>query len=132
MSSDSVESEEVVIRELDAGSRMGSGRVIDGGIGGPSLTSVLEVVLKAAPFVPFKSAVCKDEEENDSNNDDDANLGYLDEVTAEIVNHRGVDLIAEGDRGLLGNGEDRGFEGDAVEGVIDILLCQLEGSIEAE
>lgn len=104
MSSDSVESEEVVVRKLDTRSRMGSGRMIDGGIGGPSLASILEVVLEAAPLVPFKSAVSKDEEENDSNDDDDTNLGYLDEVMAEIVNHRCVDLIAESDRGLLGNG----------------------------
>ena len=51
---------------------------------------------------------------------------------ADIVNHRGVDLIAEGDRGLLRNGEDRGLEGDAVEGVIDVLLGQLKGGVEAE
>jgi len=60
MSSDSVESEEVVIRKLDAGSRMGGGRVIDSGIGVPSLASVLEVVLETAPLVPFKGAVGKD------------------------------------------------------------------------
>jgi hypothetical protein len=132
MSSDSVEGEEVVVRELDAGSRMGGGRVIDGGIGVPSLASVLEVNLETAPLVPFKSAVCKNEKENDSDDDDGANLGHLNEVTAEIVNHRSVDLIAESDRGLLGNGEDRWPEGDGVEGVVDLLLGQFKGSVEAE
>jgi len=122
MSGDSVEGEEVVVRELDGGSRMGGGMVLDSGIRVPSLASVLEVVLEAAPLVPFKSAVCQDEDENDGDDDDDADLGHLDEVTAEIVNHRGVNLIAEGDRGLLRNGTDGWVEGNAVEGVVDLLL----------
>ena len=75
MSGDSVKSEEVVVCELNAGSRMSCGRMIDGGIGFPSLASVFEVVLKAAPFVPFESAVCKDKEEDSSDDNDDANLG---------------------------------------------------------
>ena len=78
MSGDSVESEEVVIRELDAGSRIGGSRVIESGIGVPSLTSVLEVVLEAAPLVPFEGAVGKDQEENASDDDNRANLCYLD------------------------------------------------------
>lgn len=127
-----MDSEEVVVCELDAGSRMGSGRVIVNGIGFPSLASGLEVVLETAPLVPFKSAVCKDEEENGSDDDDCANLGHLDEVMAEIINHRGVDLITKGDRGLLGNGENGGPEGDAAEGVIDLFLGQLKRGIEAE
>lgn len=117
-----MEGEEVVVCELDAGGRMSGGRAVGSGISVPSLASVFEVVLETAPLVPFKSTVRKDEEENDSDDDDCANLGNLDKVTAEIVNHRGIDLIAEGDRGLLGNGEDGGLERDAVEGVIDILL----------
>jgi hypothetical protein len=132
MSSDSVESEEVVVCELDAGSRMGGGRVIDGGVGVPSLASVLEVNLETAPLVPFKSTVCKNEKENDSDDDDGANLGHLDKVTTEIVNHRGVNLIAESDRGLLGNGEYGRLEGDATEGVIDLLLGQLKGSVKTK
>ena len=51
---------------------------------------------------------------------------------AEIINHRGVDLITKGDRGLLGNGENGGPEGDAAEGVIDLFLGQLKRGIEAE
>ena len=105
--------------------------MIDGGICFPSLASILEVVLETTPLVPFKSGVCKDEEEDDSDDDDRGNLGHLDQVTTEIVNHRDVDLIAEGDRGLLRNGEDGGLEGDAVEGVIDVLLGQLKRSVEA-
>jgi len=131
MGSDSVEGEEVVVRELDAGSRMGCVMVMDSGICVPSLASVLEVVLETAPSVPFESTVCKDEEENGGDDDDGANLGHLDKVTAEIINHRGVNPIAESDRGLLGNGEDGRLEGDAAEGVINLLLCQLKGSVEA-
>jgi len=131
MGSDSVEGEEVMVRELDAGGRMGCGMVIDSGICVPCLASVLEVVLETAPPVPFESTVCKDEEENCGDDDDGANLGHLDKVTAEIVNHRGVNLIAESDRGLLGNGEDGRLKGDAVEGVIDLLLGQLKGSVKA-
>ena len=131
MSSDSVEGEEVMIRELDTGSRMGGGVVVDSGIRVPSLASVLEVVLEAAPLVPFQRAVCQDENENDGDDDDDSDLGHLDEVTTEVVNHRGVNLIAEGDRGLLRNGKDGWVEGNAVEGIVDLLLGQLEGSIEA-
>ena len=127
-----MDSEEVVVCELDAGSRMGGGRVMVNGIGVPSLASGLEVVLETAPLVPFKSAVCKDEEENGSDDDDCANLGHLDEVTTEIINHRGVDLITKGDRGLLGNGEDGGPKGDAAEGVIDLFLGQLKRGVEAE
>jgi len=126
MGSNSVDSEEVVVCELDGGSRM------VGGIGFPSLASGLEVVLETAPLVPFKNAVRKDEDENGSDYDDCANLGHLDKVTAEIVNHRGVDLITKGDRRLLGNGEDGGPEGDAAEGIIDLLLSQLKRSVEAE
>jgi hypothetical protein len=129
--SDPVEGEEVVVRELDAGCRMGGSMVMDSGIGVPSLASVLEVVLETAPLVPLESAVCQDEDENDGDDDDGANLGYLDEVTTEIINHRGVNLIAEGDRRLLRNGEDGWVEGNAIEGVIDILLGQLKGSVEA-
>ena len=66
---------------------MSCGRVIDSGIRVPSLTGVFEVVLETAPLVPFKSTVCKDEEENDSDDDDGTNLSHLDKVTAEIVNH---------------------------------------------
>ena len=131
VSGDSVEGEEVVVRELDAGSGVGDGMVIDSGIRVPGLASVLEVVLETAPLVPFKNAVCQYEEDNDSDDDDRANLGYLDEVTAEVVNHRGVNLIAESDRGLLRNGEDGWVERNAVERVIDLLLGQLEGSIKA-
>ena len=57
MSSDSMEGEEVMVRELDTGSRMGGGMVIDSGIRVPSLASVLEVVLEAAPLVPLQRAV---------------------------------------------------------------------------
>jgi len=130
VSSDSVESEEVVVRELDTGSRMGGGMVIDSGIRVPSLASVLEVVLEAAPLVPFQRAVCEDEDENDSDDDDDADLGHLDEVVTEIVNDRGVHLIAKGDRGLLRNGKDGWVEGNAIEGVVDLLLGQFEGGVE--
>ena len=130
MSSDCVESEEVVVRELDAGGRMGGGRVIDSRVRVPSLASVLEVVLETAPLVPFKSAVGKDEEENGGDDDDDADLGNLDKVTAEIINHRGVHLIAESDRGLLRNGENGRVEGNAAEGIVDLLLGQLKGSVE--
>ena len=131
MSGDPVEGEEVVVRELDGGSGMGDGMVIDSGICVPSLASILEMVLETAPLVPFKSAVCQDEEENGGNDDDDANLGQLDKVTAKVVNHRGINLIAESDRGLLRNGKDRWIERNAVEGVIDLLLGQLKGSVEA-
>lgn len=129
VSGDSVEGEEVMVRELDGGSRMGGG--VDGGICIPSLASILEMVLKTAPLVPLKSAVCEDEEENDGNDDDDANLGYLDQITTEIVNHGGVNLIAESDCGLLRDGEDGWVEGNAAEGVIDLFLGQLKGSVEA-
>lgn len=74
MSGDSVESEEVMVRELDAGSQMGGSRVIDSRVGVPSLAGVFEVVLETAPLVPFKSAVGKDEEENGSDDDDRADL----------------------------------------------------------
>ena len=132
MSGNSVEGEEVVVCELDTRSRMGSGMVIDSGIRVPSLASVLEVVLEAAPLVPFQHTVRKDKDENDSDDDDNTDFGHLDEVTTEIVNHRGVNLIAEGDRGLLRNGKDGWVEGNAIEGVVDLLLGQLEGSVEAE
>ena len=122
MSGDPVEGEEVVVRQLDAGSGMSDGIVIDGGICVPGLASVLEVVLKTPPFVPLKNAVCQDEDENDDADDDDADLGHLDKVTAEIVDHRSVNLIAESDCGPLGNREEGLVERNAVEGVVDFLL----------
>lgn len=127
-----MKSEEVVVRELNGRSRMRGSMVIDGGVGVPSLASVLEVVLEATPLVPFKSAVGKNEEEDGGDDDDRANFGHLDKITTDIINHRGVNLITEGDRGLLGHGEDGGLEGDAIESIIDILLCQFKGSVEAE
>ena len=132
VSSDTVEGEKVVVRERDDGRRASGGIVIDSGVGGPSLPDVLEVVLEATPLVPFESAVGKDEEEDDDDDDDGGNLGHLDNVMAEVVDDRGVNLIAESDGGLLGNGEDGLLEGDVVERLSDLLLCQLEGSVETE
>lgn len=131
MSSDSVESEKVVVRELHGGSRTGGGIMMDGGIGVPGLADVLEVVLKAAPLVPFESAVGKDEEDHDSDDDDGGNLRDLDDIATEIVDDRGVNLVAERDGGLLRNGQNGLLEGDIVEGAGDLLLCQFEGSVEA-
>ena len=132
MSSDSVESEEVVVCELDGRDRVGGSMVIDGGVGVPGLASVLKVVLEATPLVPFKNAVGKNKEDDGGDDDDRADFGHLDKVTTEIINHRGVNLIAEGDRGLLGHGEDGGLEGNAIEGIVDFLLGQLKGSVETE
>ena len=124
--------EKVVIRELDGGRGTDHGGVvIDSGIGVPSLSGVLEMILETAPLVPFESAVGKDEEDDDNNEDDGSDFCYLNNVMTEIVDDRGVNLIAESDGGLLRDREDGLIEGDVVEGIGDLLLCQLEGGVEA-
>ena len=129
---DSMEGEKVMVRELDRGSRIiGGSMVIEGGICLPSLAGVLEVVLETTPLVPLESAVPKDKKDDDNDDDNGPNLGHLDNVATEIVNHRGINLITETDGGLLRNGEDGWFEGNIIEGTGNLLLCQLEGSVEA-
>ena len=126
-----MEGEKVVVRELDSGGRISSGRVIDSWIVVPSLAGALEVVLETTPLVPLESAVSEDEEDDGSDDDDRPNLCQLDKVTTEIVNHRSVDLITESDGGLLRNGEDGRLERDIVERFCDLLLRQFKGSVEA-
>ena len=131
MSSESVKGEKVVVCELDSRRGTSSGMVIDSRVGVPGLSDVLEVVLETAPLIPFERAVGKDEEEDDNDDDDRGNLSQLDNVTTEIVDDRGVNLIAETDGRLFWNGEDGFPEGNVVECASDILFCQLKGSIEA-
>jgi hypothetical protein len=90
------------------------------------------VVLETAPLVPFESAVGTDEEDDENDEEDRGNLRQLDNVVTEVVNDGGVNLIAESDGGLLRNCDDGFAEGDVVEGVSYLLLCQLERGVEAE
>ena len=106
MGGDSLEDEKVAVRELDGRGRTISGVVMNGRIRVPSLAGILEMFLKTAPLVPFESAICRDEKNDEDDDDDRPNLGHLNKVTTEIVNHGGVNLIAERDGGSLRNGED--------------------------
>lgn len=104
VSGDPMEGEKVVVRELDGGIRTSDRIMVDSGIGVPGLSDVLEVILETTPLAPFENTVGKDEEDDDDGEDDYGNLCYLDDVMTEVVDDRGVDLIAEGDGGLLRNG----------------------------
>lgn len=62
------------------------------------------------------------QQEGEDDQDDGTNLGYLDEITAEVINDGSIHVVAEYDIVLLRDGERGLVEGDSIEGIIYILL----------
>jgi hypothetical protein len=89
------------------------------------------VALEAAPLLPLERACAKEEDDRDGDEDDEADLGNFDEVLAKVVHDGRVELVAEDDGVLLRDGQRLFVEGEAGEGVIDVLLEQLKRRVEA-
>ena len=76
------------------------------GVCDPSLASIFQVSLHAAPFVPCQKAVETDEEKGEENNEDNSNLGNFYKVTSDVVNDGQINIVAKGETVLIRNGKD--------------------------
>ena len=103
-----------------------------GRISHPCLAGVLEVVLHAAPFVPRQEAVEANQEQRDENENNNSDFGGLDKVPANVVDHGRVEVGAESETVLFGNGQTIGVERNTGKSVVDILFQQLERRVDAE
>lgn len=66
-----------------------------GGIRHPRFASALEMFLHTPPFVPSEEAVETDENERKKDDNNDANLSGLDEVSSDIVNNRRIKVLTK-------------------------------------
>src|SRR5262245_40898160 len=105
--------------------------MVDGWIRQPCFARVLKMTFEATPFVPFQGTVGGNEKERTQDDDDYSYLGGLEQVVSEVVNHRRVHLVAESQGILRRNWQATYVEREAVERVVDILLEQLKGGINA-
>ena len=88
--------------------------------------------LQAYPPVPSQETVEADEQKGKDENDDDADLGYFDQVPAKFIDEGCVHVATKGYRILCGKWQDIGLERQAGERVIDVFLQQLKRSVNPE
>ena len=97
----------------------------------PSLARPLQVGFHATPLVPLQEAICANEKKSDHDKDDGANLSNLDEIVSEIIYDRCVHLVTELNGVLCRDWKRVGIEGETEERVVDVLLQELEGRVNA-
>ena len=90
-----LEHHQIVVAESDLRSRRRGPCVYQGRIGHPYLTGVFEMILHTSPLVPNKETMESNEEESEDNKDDDSNFSCFDQVTSNVVDKGGVELITE-------------------------------------
>jgi hypothetical protein len=90
------------------------------------------MILHASPLVPNKKTMESNEEESEDNKDDDSNPSGFDQVTSNVVDKGGVELIAERKSILIRNRQKGRIEGEASKGIINVLFQEFKGSVDAE
>ena len=89
------EHHQIVVTEGDLRSRRRRFCVYQGTIRHPRLTSSFQIVLHTSPLVPNKKTIESNEEESEDNKDDDSNFSCFGQVTSNIVNNGGVEVITK-------------------------------------
>lgn len=101
-----------MVRELHVRCTVGlSAGMVYRRIGNPRFPRVSEMVREAAPLVPFEKTVCGEKEEGEGSDYEHPDLGYLDQVTPQVVHDGDIHLSAERDRVLLGDWQGIGIKG---------------------
>lgn len=86
--------------------------------------------LHTPPFVPSEKAVKADKNEGKKDEDNDADLSSLDEVSSDIVNNGCIKFLTKRKSRLFGDRKNTRVEIDAGECIVDILFQEFKWRIE--
>lgn len=130
MRSIGLEHEEVVVCQRHLRNSFCRLSMIHRRVGKPCLASVFEMSFHATPFVPGQEAVEADQNQGEDDEENRANFGSLDQIVADVINNRHINIVAKGETILCWNWHDGGVERDPGKGVVDIFFEELERRVD--
>ena len=126
-----LEHHQIMVAESDLRSRWRRFRVYQGRIRHPCLTGSFEIFLHTSPLVPNKETIQSNKEESKDNKNDDSNLSCFLQVTSNVVNSGGVEVITEWKSILIWNGQKSRIESEVSKSIINVLFQKFKGSVDA-